>query len=75
MLLSQKMCLLLLKTYQVVAIFECLQQIFYTARELVFTVLDTSVNCLCGNTKKLDPFVSNKHIKRKDRHNNFPEIA
>ena len=50
--LANKMCLLLLKNYQVVSFFKYLQKIFYKRKGAVFlTVLDISVNCFCGIIK------------------------
>ena len=46
-----KMCLLLLKSYKVVAISKCLRNIFKNGRKLVFAVLDRPVNCCCDNFK------------------------
>ena len=46
-----KMCLLLLKIYMRVATFICIQNNSITDREMIFAVLDRSVNCLCSSIK------------------------
>ena len=51
MVFSKNMSLLLLKIYEMVAIFKCLNTL--KGRELVFASLVNLLNCLCSSIKKL----------------------
>ena len=51
MLFCKNMSLLLLKIYEVAAIFKCIN--ILEGRELVFSVFARLLNCLCSSIKKL----------------------
>ena len=49
--IAKKMCLLSFNKLSSCSYFQISTKIFYTARELVFAVLDRSIYCLCGKIK------------------------
>ena len=68
MLFSKNMSLLLLKNYEVVAVFKCLSTL--KVRELVFAVLVRLVDVFVP-ASKIYPVNSNTHFRRFNRHKIF----
>ena len=69
MLFSKNISLLLLKIYEVVAIFKCLNTL--KGRALVFAVLVRLLDVFVAPSK-IYPVNSNTHFRRFNRHKIFP---